>query len=85
MPVENDPIWPAKDPWYRFTPRNLVVGYLSLFAALFFLGESVWNLLDGGLSTARTVFFIAFGILAVLWLVQATSGLKVLLRRRAGR
>ena len=85
MPVQNDPIWPAKDPWYRFTPKNLVVGYLSLFAALYFLGWSVWNLLDGGLSTSRTVFFIALGIVAVLWLVQATSGLKVLLRRRAGR
>jgi hypothetical protein len=82
--VENDPRWPADDPWYRFTPKNLAVGYLSLFAALFCLGSSVWRLLAGGLDTTSTVLVVALGIVAVLWLVQATSGLKVLLRRRAG-
>ena len=74
MSVENDPRWPAHDPWYRFTPKNLAVGYLSLFAALFCLGWSVWSLLAGGLGTARTVFFVAFGVLAVLWTVRATAG-----------
>ena len=85
MSVENDPRWPADDPWYRFTPKNLAVGYLSLFAALICLAWSVWSLLGGGLGTARTVFFIALGILAVFWLVRATNGLKVLMRRRSGR
>jgi hypothetical protein len=80
-----EPVWPAKDPWWRFTPKNLVVGYLSLFAALLNLGWSIRSLLDGGLGTRRTVFFVAIGVVAVLWLVSATEGLKVLLRRRARR
>ena len=45
----------------------------------------MWSLLAGGLGTARTVFFVAFGVLAILWTVRATNGLKVVLRRRAGR
>lgn len=82
MNADQDPRWPADDPWWRFTPKSLAVGYLSLFAALLCLGWSVWSLLGGGLGTARTVFFVAFGIVAVLWLVRTTNGLKVLLRRR---
>jgi hypothetical protein len=85
MSVENDPVWPAKDPWYRFTPRNLAIGYLSLFGALFCLGSSVWNLLAGGLDTTSTVLFVALGIVSVLWTVTATTGLKVVMRRHAGR
>jgi hypothetical protein len=85
MSAENDPIWPAEDPWWRHTPRNLATGYLSLFAALLCFGWSVWSLLGEGLDTTHTVFFVAFGLLAVLWTVSATSGLKVVLRRRARR
>jgi hypothetical protein len=79
----DDTRWPADDPWWRFTPRNLAVGYLSLFAALICLGWSVLSLLDGGLTTAYTVFFIALVVVSLLWLVQTTNGLKVLLRRRS--
>jgi hypothetical protein len=84
MSVKNDPTWPADDPWYRFTPRNLTIGYLSLFAALFCLGSSVWRLLARGGDTTSTVLLVALGIVSVFWTVSATSGLKVLLRRRAG-
>jgi hypothetical protein len=80
--MSQDSRWPAEDPWWRFTPRNLAVGYFSLFAALLCFGWSVWSLLDGGLDTAHTVFFIVFGLVAVLWVVTTTNGLKVLLRRR---
>ncbi|GAB2813453.1 hypothetical protein GCM10027176_17380 [Actinoallomurus bryophytorum] len=84
MSVENDRTWPAKDPWYRFTPRNLAIGYLSLFGALICLGSSVWNLLAGGLDTTSTVLFVVLGIVSVLWTVTATTGLREVLRRREG-
>ncbi|MDN3355968.1 hypothetical protein [Actinomadura sp. DC4] len=80
----NDVRWPADDPWWRFTPRNLAVGYLSVFAALVCLGGSVYSLLRGHLGTTYTVFFAGLGLLSVFWLVQATNGLKVVLRRRGG-
>jgi hypothetical protein len=79
------PVRPADDPWWRFTPRNPAVGYLSLFAAVFILGWSLYSLLAGDLSTARTVFFIGIGVVAVLWLVRAVTGLKALRRRRTER
>jgi len=85
MTDENDPIWPADDPWWRFTPRNLASGYLSLFAALLCLAWSAWSLLGGGIGTRATVFFAVLAVVSVLLLVQSASGLKVVLRRRAIR
>lgn len=79
------PVWPADDPWWRFTPKNLAVGYLSLFAALIVFGWSVYSLLGEELDTTHMVFFIGLGIVAVLWMVRAANGLKVVLRRRAER
>jgi hypothetical protein len=76
--MTQDPRWPADDPWWRFTPKSLATGYLSLVAALLCLGWSVYSLLDGGLST---VFFAVFAVVSVLYLVRV-NGLKVLLRRR---
>ncbi|GLY78746.1 hypothetical protein Airi01_070130 [Actinoallomurus iriomotensis] len=84
MSEEREP-WPADDPWYRFTPRNLAVGYLSLFAALICLGWSVMSLLDDDTGVRQTIFFAIFGAVAVFWLVRTTNGLRVLLRRRSGR
>lgn len=80
--MTQDPRWPADDPWWRFTPKNLAIGYLSLAAALLCLGCSVFSLLDGGLSTALTVFFVVFAVVSVLYLVRTANGLTVLLRRR---
>jgi hypothetical protein len=85
MTDENEPIWPAEDPWWRFTPRNLASGYLSLFAALICLAWSGWSLLGGRIGARATVFFALFAVVSVVMLVQSTSGLKVLLRRRAIR
>lgn len=80
---DNDPIWPAEDPWWRFTPRNLASGYLSLFGALICLGWSTLTLLGGGIGTRRTVLFAVLAVVSVVMLVQSTNGLKVVLRRRA--
>ena len=80
--MSQDPRWPADDPWWRFTPKSLTTGYLSLVAALLCLGTSVWNLLDRDLSTAVTVFFAAFAVLSVLYLVRTVNGLTALWRRR---
>jgi hypothetical protein len=77
--------WPAEDSWWRFTPRNLATGYLSLFAALSCLAWSGWTLLDGGIGTRRTVLFAVLAVVSVISLVQATHGIKVVLRRRAIR
>jgi hypothetical protein len=85
MTDENDPIWPADDPWWRFTPRNLASGYLSLFAALLCLAWSTWSLLDDGTGTRATVFFAVLAAVSVLMLVQSANGLKAVLRRRAIR
>jgi hypothetical protein len=74
--------WPADDPWWRFTPRNLAVGYLSLAAAAIVIVWSLWTLLGEGLDTTHTIFFVAMLVIGILWLVRATNGLKVLLRRR---
>jgi hypothetical protein len=79
------PARPADDPWWRFTPRNPAVGYLSLFAAVFILGWSLYSLLAGGLGTARTVLSVGIGVVAVLWVVRAVTGLAALRRRRAER
>ena len=84
MSDTNDP-WPADDPWWRFTPKNPAVGYLSVVAALICLGSSVLSLVNGNNGTAGTVFFVAFGLLAVLWLVRSVSGLMAVRRRRARR
>jgi hypothetical protein len=73
--------WPADDPWWRFTPKNLAVGYLSVFVALLCLVWCALTLLDGDNGTASTVFFVAFGVVAILWLVRSLSGLMTVRRR----
>jgi SNF family Na+-dependent transporter len=85
MSEDRDQRWPADDPWYRFTPRNLVVGYLSLIAAGICLGLSILNLMDEHTGTRGMVFYALFGAVAVFWLFRSANGIKALLRRRAGR
>jgi hypothetical protein len=85
-PIRKQQKWPADDPWWRFTPKNLAIGYLSLTAGAICLVWAVWSLLAGGLGVTQTVFFVAVAVavavIAVLWLVRTANGLKVLLRRR---
>lgn len=77
------PIWPANDPWWRFTPKNLGIGYLSLIAAGVVLASSIYFLLQDSTSTRQLIFQGAIGIVAVVWMVQAANGLKSLKHQRA--
>jgi uncharacterized membrane protein HdeD (DUF308 family) len=80
----SDPRWPADDPWYRFTPRNRVTGYLSLVAFGICLVVSGMMLLDDRTSTRMTVFYVLFALVAVAGIVRSANGLKTL-RRRSDR
>jgi len=80
--MNEKPTWPADEPWYRFTPRNLGTGYLSLAAAALLLIWSGAELTRGDLSTGQVVLFIIIAVAGLALLFQSALGLKKLLRRR---
>jgi hypothetical protein len=84
MSDDTDPR-PADDRWYRFTPRNLATGYLSLFAFGICLVVSALMLMDDHTSARMTVFYSLFALVSVLGIVTSANGLKALLRRRGSR
>ena len=83
--MSNKPTWPADEPWWQFTPRNLGTGYLTLGAAALLLIWSGIELLGGGLERNQTILFIIIAVCGLALLFQSTTGLKKLLRRRNQR
>jgi hypothetical protein len=77
------PIWPANDPWYRFTPKNLGTGYLSLLAAGLIFASSLYTLLHETTNMKWTIFEAAMGLVALVWMVTAANGLKSFKREQA--
>jgi hypothetical protein len=80
--MNEKPTWPADEPWYQFTPRNLGTGYLTLVAAGLLLVWSGVELTRGGLGTGQTVLFAIIAVCGLAMLFQSAFGLKKLLRRR---
>jgi hypothetical protein len=76
--MNDKPTWPADDPWWQFTPRNLATGYLSLAAAALLIISSTVALLNG----SQIILSAVIGVLGLLLLLQSTTGLKKLLRQR---
>ncbi|MEV5966954.1 hypothetical protein AB0L70_34610 [Kribbella sp. NPDC051952] len=83
--MSNKPTWPADEPWWQFTPRNLATGYLTLGAAALLLIWSGIELLGGGLERNQTILFVIIAVCGLALLFQSTTGLKKLLRRRNQR
>ncbi|MCU1684675.1 MAG: hypothetical protein JWQ81_5414 [Amycolatopsis sp.] len=77
------PIWPANDPWWRFTPKNQGIGYFSLIGAGVVFASSLYILLQDSTNTKSTILEAAMGVIAVLWMVRAANGLKSLKRQQA--
>ncbi|HEY0540327.1 MAG TPA: hypothetical protein VGD53_18305 [Actinoallomurus sp.] len=73
--------WPADDRRWHFTPKNLAIGYLSVFGALLCLVSCALTLLDGDNGTASTVYVVAFGVVAIVWLVCSLIGIMAIRRR----
>jgi hypothetical protein len=76
--MNDKPTWPADEPWWQFTPRNLATGYLSLAAAALLIISSTVALLNG----SQIILSAVIGVLGLLLLLQSTTGLKKLLRQR---
>ncbi|MDX6264363.1 MAG: hypothetical protein QOH84_6051 [Kribbellaceae bacterium] len=83
--MNDKPVWPADEPWWQFTPRNLATGYLTLGAAALLLVWSGVELLNGTPDRNQTILFIIIAVTALILLLQSTYGLKKLLRRRNTR
>jgi protein-S-isoprenylcysteine O-methyltransferase Ste14 len=73
--------WSADDRRLRFTPKTLAIGYLSVFGALLCLVTAALTLLDGDNGTASTVYSVAFGVVAIVWLVSSLIGIMAIKRR----
>jgi hypothetical protein len=77
--------WPAvDDPWWRFTPRNVGTGYLSLAAAVLLLIWSGVDLANGDLDRGRIILNVVIAVLGLLMLIRSVTGLQKLHRRKAG-
>ncbi|WP_328322656.1 hypothetical protein OHA70_28065 [Kribbella sp. NBC_00382] len=83
--MNDKPVWPADEPWWQFTPKNLATGYLTLAAAGVLLIWSGTELLGGSPDRNQTILFIIIAVCGVVMLFQSTYGLKKLLRRRNSR
>ncbi|GAA3545821.1 hypothetical protein [Kribbella ginsengisoli] len=83
--MNDKPVWPADEPWWQFTPRNLATGYLALGAAALLLIWSGTELLSGTPDRNQTILFVIIAVCGVALLFQSTQGLKKLLRRRNTR
>jgi uncharacterized membrane protein (DUF2068 family) len=80
---EEPPTWPAKDPWWRHTPRNLTTGYLALIAFGLVLAVNVYAVLREQTTTKALVFAIALIVISLVGLFSAATGLKSLRHRMA--
>ncbi|WP_405059307.1 hypothetical protein OG474_42195 [Kribbella sp. NBC_01505] len=80
--MNEKPTWPADEPWYQHTPRNLGLGYLNLGVAALLLIWSGVELVGDKLSTGQTVLFAIIAACGLALLFQSTTGLKKLLRQR---
>lgn len=80
---DESPIWPANDPWWRHTPRNLATGYLALAAFGLLLVGNAYDVLREQTTTTRLVFDLALIVISLVGLFSAAAGLKSLRHRLA--
>jgi hypothetical protein len=83
--MNDKPSWPADEPWWQFTPRNIATGYLTLAAAGLLLVWSGVELVSGTPNRNQTILFIIIAVAGLAMLFQSTYGLKKLLRQRNSR
>jgi hypothetical protein len=83
--MTDKPTWPADEPWWQYTPRNIATAYLTLGAAVLLLGWSGVELLGGSPDRNQTILFIIIALAGLAMLFQSTYGLRKLLRQRNSR
>lgn len=70
-------------PWWRFVPRSMLLGCLSVAAGFLLLVEALSSLYRGTGNTAfGTTVEIFLAVVSVIWIAQSADGIRVLRQRR---
>lgn len=77
---------PRGGPWWRFVPRSMGIGYLSVVAGFLLLVEATSSLFRGDGNTAfGTAVEVLLAVVSVVLIAQSVDGIGILRQRRHSR